>query len=93
MQGFNVHSRVTKRIHGLLDRQLMHLSEMLMSEDRYSNYSFLNNVVEHEIFKPLHECVNSRGLQNLPSFVPAFIDSHFVNFVFPSKNAISDCHL
>uniref|UniRef100_A0A915PSQ2 Probable cytosolic iron-sulfur protein assembly protein CIAO1 homolog n=1 Tax=Setaria digitata TaxID=48799 RepID=A0A915PSQ2_9BILA len=34
MQGFDVHSRITRRIHGLLDRQLMHLSDSLMSENK-----------------------------------------------------------
>uniref|UniRef100_A0A1I8EUD5 RNA-directed RNA polymerase n=1 Tax=Wuchereria bancrofti TaxID=6293 RepID=A0A1I8EUD5_WUCBA len=34
MQGFDVHSRIVNRIHGLLDRQLLKLSDALMSEDR-----------------------------------------------------------
>ncbi|MCP9264482.1 RNA-dependent RNA polymerase [Dirofilaria immitis] len=34
MQGFDVHSRIIHRIHSLLDRQLLHLSDTLMSENR-----------------------------------------------------------
>ncbi|CAG9534446.1 unnamed protein product [Cercopithifilaria johnstoni] len=34
MQGFDVHSRIIHRIHGLLDRQLLQLSDALMSENR-----------------------------------------------------------
>uniref|UniRef100_A0A0R3RI61 RNA-directed RNA polymerase n=1 Tax=Elaeophora elaphi TaxID=1147741 RepID=A0A0R3RI61_9BILA len=34
MQGFDVHSRITHRIHGLLDRQLLQLSDSLMSENK-----------------------------------------------------------
>ncbi|KAL3986130.1 RNA dependent RNA polymerase family protein [Acanthocheilonema viteae] len=34
MQGFDVHSRMVHRIHGLLDRQLLQLSEALMNENR-----------------------------------------------------------
>uniref|UniRef100_A0A8R1TZT7 RNA-directed RNA polymerase n=1 Tax=Onchocerca volvulus TaxID=6282 RepID=A0A8R1TZT7_ONCVO len=34
IQGFDVHSRVVHRIHSLLDRQLLHLSDSLMSESR-----------------------------------------------------------
>ncbi|VDP14432.1 unnamed protein product, partial [Onchocerca flexuosa] len=34
MQGFDVHSRIVHRVHSLLDRQLLHLSDALMSENR-----------------------------------------------------------
>lgn len=35
MQGYELHKRVCGRIHSLLDRQLMQMAEMLMSEDRF----------------------------------------------------------
>ncbi|EJD75145.1 CBR-RRF-1 protein [Loa loa] len=34
MQGFDVHRRIVHRIHGLLDRQLLQLSDALMSENK-----------------------------------------------------------
>ncbi|VDM96352.1 unnamed protein product [Thelazia callipaeda] len=34
MQGFDVHNRIIQRVHDLLDRQLMYLSDAMMSEDR-----------------------------------------------------------
>lgn len=35
MQGFSVHKRIRKRIHDLLDMQMIQLADMLMSEEKY----------------------------------------------------------
>uniref|UniRef100_A0A0N5A9G0 RNA-dependent RNA polymerase n=1 Tax=Syphacia muris TaxID=451379 RepID=A0A0N5A9G0_9BILA len=36
MQGYELHTKVCGRIHSLLDRQLMQMAEILMSEDRWA---------------------------------------------------------
>ena len=41
MQGFDLHMRIRNRIHALLDRQLMQMAEMLMSEDRFAAFECL----------------------------------------------------
>lgn len=39
MQGFSVHSRIIHRVHGLLDRQLLQLSDALMNENKSSFFN------------------------------------------------------
>lgn len=52
MQGFNVHSRIIHRIHGLLDRQLLQLSDALMSENR-SSYNLSVLILQSALTKIL----------------------------------------
>lgn len=55
MQGFDVHSRIIHRIHGLLDRQLLELSDALMSENKYLSFNETILILQNSKFTILQK--------------------------------------